>query len=410
MAQTSTTDVVAGPSQAGPRARIAALDGLRGVGALVVVVHHALLVLPALAVLYVPAPGGERVSPPAWSLEWWLYDTPLRLVWAGHEAVLVFFVLSGFVLTAPLTGGGRGGRAWIGYYLRRLCRLYVPVWASLLLASAAALLVPRDHTGGTWLARHPAPTTEIVLNDAVLLRGTTFLNSPLWSLQWEVLFSLLLPIMFAALRFLHVHRWPEVAAAGLAAIAAVAQIPAVRQQLPQAWLSVGALTYLPIFAIGMVIAMSPGRVQLVRDLLGAGRGRSAGWMVAGLLLAVSPTYLGPDRSTTVAFVQHLASAVGVTMIVLSALTAPAVIRFLERRPLQVAGSRSYSLYLVHEPILVSVAIAAHTDGYLPWLIIAPAAIASAFLVAELFFRLVERPAIRLSRRLDATATSRPVVG
>jgi peptidoglycan/LPS O-acetylase OafA/YrhL len=42
--------------------------------------------------------------------------------------------------------------------------------------------------------------------------------------------------------------------------------------------------------------------------------------------------------------------------------------------------------------------------------IAPAAIASAFLVAELFFRLVERPAIRLSRRLDATATSRPVVG
>jgi peptidoglycan/LPS O-acetylase OafA/YrhL len=51
--------------------------------------------------------------------------TPLHLVWAGPEAVLVFFVLSGLVLSAATQG--RSDFRWSAYYPSRLMRLYLPV-------------------------------------------------------------------------------------------------------------------------------------------------------------------------------------------------------------------------------------------------------------------------------------------
>jgi uncharacterized membrane protein len=73
--------------------RVRSLDGLRGVAALIVVVHHALLTSPTLArVNYGAVPGSVH------GFLWWMTYTPLHLIWAGPEAVFVFFVLSGFVL------------------------------------------------------------------------------------------------------------------------------------------------------------------------------------------------------------------------------------------------------------------------------------------------------------------------
>jgi hypothetical protein len=80
-----------------PSGRLPSLDGLRGVAALIVVVHHTLLTVPSLSVAYfLDGPAAVRGSK-----AWWLSWTPLHLIWAGGEAVIVFFVLSGFVLALP---------------------------------------------------------------------------------------------------------------------------------------------------------------------------------------------------------------------------------------------------------------------------------------------------------------------
>jgi peptidoglycan/LPS O-acetylase OafA/YrhL len=116
---------LAPPSPAGghPR-RDLALEGLRGLCALSVFYGHATSPIPCLDPVYSP--------PEVW---WWLD--------MGSVAVLIFFVLSGYVigLTVTTPFGGEEARGYLG---RRLLRL-VPVNAAAVLIAWA--LAPRNHAG-----------------------------------------------------------------------------------------------------------------------------------------------------------------------------------------------------------------------------------------------------------------------
>ena len=116
--------------------RYGALDGLRGLAAAVVVIHHCFLVSPSLSLAVARVDTGQ-VEP--WV--WWTTFTPLHLLWAGTEAVYVFFILSGFVLTLPFVGVWQP--TWRAYYAKRFVRIYLPVWASLVIALLLAWIVPR---------------------------------------------------------------------------------------------------------------------------------------------------------------------------------------------------------------------------------------------------------------------------
>ena len=77
--------------------------------------------------------------------------------------------------------------------------------------------------------------------------------------------------------------------------------------------------------------------------------------------------------------------------------SPASDRVLSAPPLVWLGKVSYSLYLIHVPLLVS---AVHlTYGRLPLGVTIPAVIAASLLCAELMHRFVELPSIRLGRIL-----------
>jgi peptidoglycan/LPS O-acetylase OafA/YrhL len=69
--------------------RIDALDSVRGLAAFTVVTLHALTVYPTFRYLDHSSFG------------WLVTRTPLVLFYAGHEAVILFFVPSGFVLALP---------------------------------------------------------------------------------------------------------------------------------------------------------------------------------------------------------------------------------------------------------------------------------------------------------------------
>src|SRR6478735_2828286 len=73
--------------------RLRALDGLRGVAALAVLLFHVVMAgVPTLGAV-------SAISGSAPGLIGRLAHSPVAVLWAGPQFVIVFFVLSGFVLT-----------------------------------------------------------------------------------------------------------------------------------------------------------------------------------------------------------------------------------------------------------------------------------------------------------------------
>lgn len=368
-------------SETGTRrpARLPALDGLRGVAALVVLVFHVLI----LSETFAARDPGVRPHEPSW----WFTHTPLSVVWAGEEAVFLFFVLSGFVLALPTT---TARVRWRAYYAQRLVRLYLPVWASLLFAAALVVVVPRGpHVSSSeWYAAHvPVVGPAEAVRDGLLLFGAGWLNSPLWSLQWEVLFSLLLPLYVVLARW-QPRLW---ALKALALFVLVAAAP-----LLDRW----DVVFLSMFAFGVLLAYDRERLAAAVQRVDLAR---LGWLFAALcalLITVDSVLLLAELDGgVVRAAARCTEVLGACLAVVLALHWEPARRWLSQPWVQWVGTRSFSLYLVHEPIVVS--SAALWPG-LPVLAHLAVVLPVSLLVAHGFHRAVEAPAHRLSRAAART--------
>lgn len=353
------------------QARITQLDGLRGLAALVVVACHVMSTLPGIG----SAVSGNR-SVGLNTAETWAVFSPLHVLWNGTPAVHVFFVLSGFVLVLPFTRQG-AARSWAQYYAKRFFRLYLPAWASLALAVALMAIVPRSVSPlqSTWADIYVIdPSVGQVLKDGLLLLTASTINTPLWSLKWEVAFSLLLPAYVVI-----AHRWRRFwyVKIGLALLLAL-----TGALLDQDWLS-----YLPIFAIGAVLGAERERIQKLTESWP----RFAWFFVAaaGLFLA-NAEWTSPEQP--IPGVEAVVT-VGATLIVLLFVSCRSAKRLGDAAAVQWLGRVSFSLYLVHLPIILACVTLLRSVS-LPLAL--AVSVAATLVIAELFFRFVEQPSHRLS--------------
>lgn len=352
-------------------ARITALDGLRGFASLAVVLYHLSLIA---------RPG---VNETAWA---WLTQTPLKLLFPGTEAVLVFFALSGLVVALPAL---RTDFTWTRYYPSRLLRLYLPVCGALILATVLIIALPRDASSvpaGSWLrdAQATSVSPGSLLAEASLLPASYDIDNVLWSLRWELFFSLLLPVfMWLAIRF-------RGASWHLAVLAAAATVAG-------RVLDIDALVYLPVFLLGTVMAVNLDGILRFSQRVHA----RALWPIlaavsAALLIAswLARPILGAYPAHVEDVIWGLAG-VGATLIVLLTIVWPRLRRACERPTALWLGRISFSLYLVHAPILGSL-------GYLlgaeRWWLVCLIGLPVSIGVSVLFHRWVERPSHALARR------------
>ena len=373
--------------------RLRQLDGLRGVAALIVVVHHSFLLFPRFADTY----QSSGQLPVSGSVLWWLTATPVKVFTAGGEAVLVFFVMSGIVLTLPVLA--RVNFDWVAYYPRRMVRLYLPVIAAVLFAAVLILLVPQPTGAGFswWVNDYSVNdlTVDRVVSATDVLFGDVIINNPLWSLRWEVVYSLALPVFIGVA--LLARKRPLL---GIL-------VACVLAGLGGFWGN-QSFTYLPAFLIGAIIAVAIDSIRTGADRLSAVRASTVLWALIaalGLVALVAYWLVRPSADTNPA-VHGLTiglRTLGATILVLvAAFWAPAV-RLLTSRFVQWLGAISFSLYLVHVPIAL---VAIHLLGAAnaKWAVLATVVIAVP--VAALFTRFVEKPSHLLSKRVGATVAAR----
>jgi peptidoglycan/LPS O-acetylase OafA/YrhL len=358
--------------------RLRALDGVRGVAAVVVVIYHVSLIARPFAT------GGGRAEA-VWT---GVTESPLKLLFAGTEAVLVFFVLSGLVVALPLL---RRSTSWAAFFASRLVRLYVPVWGALVFAVALIALVPRREgavSSGEWIDEANASSVSVgsFLREASLTPASYDIVNTLWSLRWELVFTALLPVAIGVALLVR-RSLVALVITGLAA-AATTVIGRV--------LGVDALVYLPVFLLGTLVAVR------LDDLLAWARLRPRPllWSVVGsvsaLLLIASwlARPFAPPR-TIVSEVLWGLAGLGALGLVIVAVCSPALDRLLSARVPQWAGRVSFSLYLVHVPVLATIAYAV---GDRWWWVVGLVGVPLSLVIAELFFRFVERPSHGLARR------------
>ncbi len=333
------------------------LDGLRGMAVLLVVIGH----------MY---RGGLDLFP------------SLRMVIAGASGVQLFFVLSSFLLSSPLLSASaaalRSPRTWGTYFVRRFLRIY-PLYTLVLVVCSSfpflslALFGPR----------------EVSIVDHLLLRQGAKI---LWAIPVEMKFYLILPLLVVAVFVVGragVAATVAVVIAGLAA--SQAWVPAGHAAAPPTIALAPNLPYfLAGFAAAVVHRLWRPSTTTARSLLDA-----AGWLA--LAWWCFANIFGPPPAWAAGLQAPLWRGLVWALVVLAAVDARlGVAAVFSALPLRVVGVVSFSVYLLHMPIVEALR---KIDGWSDPTK-AVAILAAVFSVSMLSFLIVEYPFIELGRRLS----------
>jgi len=330
-----------------PALHINFLDGLRGLAALYVVLFH---------FLDLDGTGLTRWEAHA-----------AKLAQAGHSAVTLFIVLSGFSLMLPVArsadGTLKGGAG--GFLKRRARRILPPYYAALALSVAGLLLSPqglgylRGARDPQWLVNLSAPVliSHVLLAQDLSATWALKLNQAMWSVatEWQIYFLLpflLLPVWRRA------GVW-AMAAVGLALGAAPIGLVLLRFPfIPQ------GVWYVGSFAVGTAgavwawrgLADEARRPALRRAaLIGLGLSVFAYVLVCKYVAPPHTMNVDPGRNFFNGFLKdYILSAMIVCFLVYGTLArdlprswGSAPFRLLERPAARHLGAFSYSLYLTH---------------------------------------------------------------
>ncbi|MCD9876831.1 acyltransferase family protein [Streptomyces guryensis] len=337
------------------------LDGLRGLAALYVVLFHCWLL---------SFPGFPENSGPSW-LGWLMY---------GRLAVVFFLVLSGFslALSPARNGWHQGGVA--RFLRRRARRILPPYWAALVLSVAVAFFVVRA-------SHHGPPNARTVVVYGLLLQDAFTARTPngaFWSIAVEAELYLLFPLLL----FVRRRLGAAVLVTGVTLLAVGRGLLAGHASPVEGdnWL---APDLAPVFVAGLVGAGIIVAREKVRRL-------PWHWLAAFSALPVMSLISVRGSSWTVNhyFWVDLAVAPAMTMFLAAVATGRPVflMRLLTTAPMRSLGNSSYSLYLIHLPIIMVIVrkIAPdHASAGLPtfWfttILGLPASIVSAWLFSEVF--------------------------
>jgi peptidoglycan/LPS O-acetylase OafA/YrhL len=171
------------PRTEGPR--LHELDSLRGLAAICVVFTH-------FHDMWSPYSLANLPPHDLWKL---LVLSPF---YTGHEAVILFFLLSGLVLSLPYLRGKQ--QSYLPFVARRIVRIYGPYLAAILLAIAGAAIWHNHAYHGEWAAHlWSTPVSLKLVTEHIAFLGVYDWHQfdfAIWSLVHELRISIVFPLLF----------------------------------------------------------------------------------------------------------------------------------------------------------------------------------------------------------------------
>ncbi len=305
----------------------------------------------------------------------------------GHYGVQLFFAISGFILCVPFAklhmfGGGK--LPLKHYYIRRITRIEPPYVIHLLFVFALCLLVFRNlpshpHLYGNpeWykeVAKHLLPS--LFYSHGFLYSAHPYPNIVLWSLETEVQFYLLAPLLAC------VFKIPSVWARRLLIISAAAASTILACLSPSYLIAFSLAGNLQFFLTGFLLA----------DIYLCGKLENSGsWIWDAIATAGIIAAAWWPASQVLAICMPLV----ILVLCVAAFRGRLVAAFLSNPVVVTIGGMCYTIYLYHVLILSPVLriTAKHQVGVL-WIdLLIQLALCAMFVipVCAVFFALFERP-------------------
>lgn len=359
--------------------RVLALDGLRGIAASMVVITHAVAALakPLYAILA-------------------LHHSPIAILANGGGGVHIFFVLSGFCLA----GSAQRANSALGllrFYVRRVLRIHPPYVIGLLISWLLSGWVydrsaPIEALSQSMIDMRRVHIPPLALQHALMFPGRAYVQLPVgWTLQVEAVFSILLPVLMLVATRAH---W-------LLLVVVALPMLVIQQETHFDY-----MRFFLDFSFGIAIYCERDALsRLFGSLSAVARGLL---LATGIALLTSPVYFMLDTDSPVrALVLYCC---GAALTVMCAVHMPGVRRFLSQPLLGWFGRISFSVYLIHAPIIILLSpYVDHPLNLFEGSVFVSVSLAATYAIAPLLYYGVEEPSIRAgywaSARLERFRTS-----
>lgn len=345
------------------------LQGIRGIAALMVFLTHAVVAAEYRSGHHVP-------------------EACYLLCYLGPLAVAVFIFLSGFTLGLPATRDGWRLKAPLAFFERRANRIIPAYFAAIAASIGIGIYITKDISPYIFL-------TPDFWRPLFLIQDTAaapYFNTPLWSLAVEWHIYAAFPLLLWSAR-----RWgPVRAIVGTFAVTCIGHHAAAL-----AGYHYSAFELYAVFALGVFtswLVQNPSRLPAVSF---SSISKIGFIIIVSFCMLIGWANYPTDSPTLNILTGVLCIPV---FIALYHNELPSATRLLNCRVVSALGAISYSLYLLHWPILQAVMIYTPKHSAIATLVeIVAIALPISLVVAGISYALFERPYLRA--RVHAKAVS-----
>ncbi|MFP3410372.1 acyltransferase [Bacillus sp. SIMBA_074] len=368
------------------------LDSIRGISSLVVMIGHHLMIFSAFQNY-----SYEDNKP---FVVYLLKETPARLIFSsGNESVIIFFVLSGFVLYESIQ---KTYSSYGSYLLKRICRIYIPYIVAIVIAIICQTTISKYGISylSEWFNRSwTIESSSSLIAQHVLLIGkynTDTYNSVIWSLVHEMRISIIFPlVLMVCLR--------KTVRGSLLSLFSFSICSVVILFLFRSSLTLTSyvltLHYTVLFLLGALVAKYKN--NLMAFYSNCTKNTKITWFLFAILLYMYEGLIGEIKVLNNFIFRDYVVAISACLFVILSLSVSTLSFLLHNKYLLYLGKISYSLYLYHIISLFSLIYVLHEILPLPIVLIL--SLILSLILATISYVFVEKFACRVGKYVTKRA-------